>query len=97
MVHMVSPTLAKKAPVQVRKINIIVEVVVIANNAANSSALFIFIFQEESFSDASQSSNPASHALNVSPRRISQPPAHPTFIIAVCCSCYKNSVLLLIK
>ena len=34
---------------------------------------------------------------NASPRRISRPPAHPTSIIAVCCPCYKNSALLLIK
>ena len=40
-----------------RKRNILVEVVVIVNNAANSLAFFIYIFQEESFSDTSQSSN----------------------------------------
>ena len=60
--------------------------------------------RRSSFLALLNSAAPASYARimrrnprNASPRRISQPPAHPTFIIAVCCPCCTNLVLLLIK
>ena len=85
------------------KINILVV-------ASHSFPLMQFIHslcsfrRRSSFLALINSAAPASYARimrrnprNASPRRISQPPAHPTFIIAVCCPCYKNSALLLIK
>jgi hypothetical protein len=63
--------------------------------------------RRSSFLALLNSAAPASYAQmmrrnprNASPRRISQPPAHPTFhhrsMLLLCCPCYKILVLLLI-